>query len=178
MFHKRHFDHRLDLLELYLTVRDPGTAKAAEAYDGLRKLLINANRGTQIHLAHLAELHRVASAADSTEPVLAKLREFMNQVGLLAVDDVSSGEFFEITGGKGSTLVVDSPAYVSLDGAGGAILAMPGIAHHEDPNFGSAEIRWTQADQRRVDAKESHSTRIEGSGGPGEPDHGQVEGAK
>jgi hypothetical protein len=139
MFYKTHFDHRLDLLELYLTVRDPGTAKAAEAYDGLRKLLINANKGTQVHLAHLAELHRVASAADSLDPVRAKLGEYMSQVGLHAVDAGSHRDFFEVTGGSGTSLIVDSPAYVGLDGDGGVSLVMRGVAHYEDPSPEVAE---------------------------------------
>jgi hypothetical protein len=132
MFYKQHFDHRLDMLELYLTVRDPGTAKSAEAYDGLRKLLINSNKGTQIHLAHLAEIHRVASAADSLEPVLAKVGEFMNQVGLMAVVEPVNDELFEITGGKGSVAVVDSPAYVSTNGSDEVAIVMRGAAHYEE----------------------------------------------
>ena len=131
MFNKKHFDHRLDILELYLTVRDPGTSRAAEAYDGLRKLLINANRGTQVHLAHLAELHRVVSAADSLEPVRAKVGEFMHHVGLFPMNDATHRDLFEFTGGHGSVVVVDSPAYVSRTESGDMTVVMRGVAHYE-----------------------------------------------
>lgn len=131
MFNKKHFDHRLDILELYLTVRDPGTAKAAEAYDGLRKLLIAANKGTQIHLAQLAALHRVASAVDSVGPVLAKLDELMTQMGLVAVDDPDQTHLYQLSGGEGAVLVVDVPAYVSVSSDGHAAIVQQGIAHYE-----------------------------------------------
>lgn len=130
MFNKKHFDHRFELLELYLTVRDPGTAKSAEAYDGLRKLLINANRGTQVHLAHLAELHRVASATDSIDVVRAKVGEFMNQVGLIPVWESEDRDLFEFTNRRGMGVVVDSPAYVCRSEAGISFI-IRGTAHYD-----------------------------------------------
>jgi hypothetical protein len=139
MFNRNHFDHRFDLLELYLTVRDPGTAKSAEAYDGLRKLLINANRGFQVHLAHLAELHRVVSSAESIDVVRAKVGEFMNQVGLAPVWEPEDPELFEITGRRGSVVVVDSPAYVSRSETGVAFVVR-GSAHYDSREAGANEI--------------------------------------
>jgi hypothetical protein len=133
LFNKKHFDHRLDLIELYLTVRDPGTAKSADAYDGLRRLLINANKGTQVHLAHLASLHKAANSADSLEPIRSKLDEFMTQMGVITVDDPSRPDLYQVTGGKGSELVIDAPAYLAL-GADGQqpMLVQQGVAHYEE----------------------------------------------
>lgn len=132
MFNKKHFDHRLDILELYLTVRDPSAPKSAEAFDGLRRQLNEAHKGTQIHLSHLASLHKVVTAADSLEPARAKLNEFMTQMGLSAVDDPRHPDLYQITGGKGSHLVVDVPAYLAQGENREAILVQQGFAHYEE----------------------------------------------
>lgn len=132
MFNKKHFDHRLDLLELYLTVRDPGTARAADAYDGLRKLLIRADKGTQVHLAQLATLHRAANSADSLDPIRSKIEEMMSQMGLIPVSDPAQRDLYQVTGGKGDLLVIDVPAYVSLEADGSSRLVQQGAAHLED----------------------------------------------
>lgn len=132
MFNKKHFDHRFEILELYLTVRDPGTSMAAEAYDGLRKLLISANKGTQTHLAHLAGLHKVANTADSLGPVQAKIDEYMSQMGVFPVEDTSQVDLFQVSGGKGTRLVVDTPAYVAHGGDGRPVLVQQGVAHYEE----------------------------------------------
>lgn len=131
MFNKKHFDHRLDVLELYLTVRDPGTAMSADAYDGLRKLLVSANKGTQVHLSQLATLHRVANSADSLDPVRAKIDEMMSQMGLIPVSDPMQEDLYQVTGGKGERLVVDVPAYVSLMDDGSSRLVQQGVAHRD-----------------------------------------------
>jgi len=131
MFNRRHFDHRLDMLELYLTVRDPGTAKSADAYDGLRKLLIAANKSTQIHLAHLAELHRIANATESVEPLRGKIGEFMTQMGVVAIADPTRKDLYEFTGGKGDRVVIDSPAYVTTMEGVELGVTRQGIAHWE-----------------------------------------------
>lgn len=153
MFNKKHFDHRLDILELYLTVRDPGTAKAAEAYDGLRKLLIAANKGTQIHLAHLASLHKVAHSADSLAPIQSKVNEFMSQVGLVTVDDPGQVDLYQITGGKGTRLVVDAPAYLAHGGDGRPVLVQQGVAHYEEgPSINQTVSRESLADGGDADS--------------------------
>ncbi|TDI52566.1 MAG: hypothetical protein E2O95_04100 [Acidobacteria bacterium] len=139
MFNRKHFDHRLDILELYLTVRDPGTAKSAEAYDGLRKALTSTNKVAQLHLAHVAQLHRAATTADSLEPVIAKLNEIMNQIGMSVVDDPTQTDLFEITDGAGTRLVVDAPAYLSVSDSGQRLVVSRGVAHGESPPVGEAK---------------------------------------
>lgn len=145
MFNRRRFEHldqRLDKLELYFTIRDPGTSKSAEAYEGLRKSLIAAYKGTQSHMAHLAQLHRAATTADSLDPVVAKLGEFMEQVGVVEISDPSQvgldprspsfTEFFDLTAAEGGHLVIDQSAYVSVqDGAVEKVVSR-GVAHWEE----------------------------------------------
>lgn len=144
MFNRKRFEHldrRLDKLELYFTIRDPGSAKSAEAYDGLRKSLIAAYKGTQNHMAQLAQLHRAAVAADSLEPVRSKIGEFMQQMGVVEIDDPavlnldplhpSFTELFEITETGGGELVVDEPAYVAIANGTVDMVVSRGIAHFE-----------------------------------------------
>lgn len=186
MFNRKrfeHLDHRLDKLELYFTIRDPGTAKSAEAYDGLRKSLIAAYKGTQNHMAHLAQLHRAARAADSIEPLIAKLDEFMQQIGVVEISDPSVvdldpshpslTEVFDVTQRDGNQLVVDEPAYVSANDGNGYMVVTRGVAHFEEsasdtePSVagnGQRETTDTMAEATAVadpDSQDSHDERDE-----------------
>jgi hypothetical protein len=137
-----HLDHRLDKLELYFTIRDPGTSRSAEAYDGLRKSLIAAYKGTQIHMAQLAQLHRAAESADSLAPIIAKLGEFMQQMGVVVIADpntvgvdpsqASFTELFDVTQAGNGPLVVDQPAYVSISDGKIDMVVSRGVAHFEE----------------------------------------------
>lgn len=144
MFYRKRFDElerQLDKIEVYLIVNDPNTPNSAETYDGLRKVLQQAYKGTQSHMAHLALLHRAASAANSLDPVLAKLREFMDQTGIVEVDDAASINFalshllltdlFDLTGRDGENLVVDESAYITESENGVPRVISRGSAHFE-----------------------------------------------
>lgn len=110
----REVEHKLDILEVYFTIRDPGTARSAEAFDGLRKTLINANRTAQVHRGHLIELDRLTSTTDDIGLVRVKVSELMQQMGIDRFTSPDSPDNYEITGGTGGVLQVDRPAYVDL----------------------------------------------------------------
>jgi len=105
-------EHKLEILETYLIVKDPGTARSAEAYDGLRKLMVKANRDSQIHLAHLAELDDLLLVSDDTELARSKIGEFLAQIGIERITSTDLPEAFEISGSGKGDFEVDRPAYV------------------------------------------------------------------
>ena len=47
----------LDRLDAALIVRDPGSARDAEAFDGLRKSVNQASKNRRIHQAHILSLY-------------------------------------------------------------------------------------------------------------------------
>jgi hypothetical protein len=100
----------------------------------------------------------------------------MRQVGLHPVSEASHDEFFEVTGGRGSGLVVDSPAYVSLDAGGTVTLVMRGIAHYEDPTSEGAEVS-SISEHRPSYEDEMHTSSSEESTVEIEPDDDEAEGA-
>ena len=110
---------RLDMLDAYLVIRDPGTARSADAYDGLRKLLIQSNKGSQIHLAHLAQIDYALSFESDAEVVRAKVGEAMEQVGLQRMDSTKTlqrtDEAFDVVAGDGPETRVVTPAYIDIN---------------------------------------------------------------
>lgn len=134
---------RLHWLHMALTIRDPGTAKSVEAYDGLRKTLIEANTMTKIYLASLAGLDAAAVSTEDISIVRDKLAETLDTMGIIKIDSIETAarlgiaetdavNLFDLTGGNGPVLVVDRPAYLMIrDGESRAISR--GSAHLESP---------------------------------------------
>jgi hypothetical protein len=104
--------HKLDLIERDLLLRDPGSAKAADAYEGLRKQVVAAVSERQAHLAHLAHLDAALHRGESAEELQLLVGEFLQQAGLLRIDDPRHPEAYEVVDGDGENLVVLAPAYV------------------------------------------------------------------
>jgi hypothetical protein len=124
----RELEHKLDILEVYFTIRDPGTARSAEAFDGLRKTLINANKTVLVHRGHLIELDRLTSTTDDIGLVRVKVSELMQQMGIDRFASPDSPDAYEITEGTHGILRVDRPAYIDVQS--GQLLAR-GSAHYE-----------------------------------------------
>jgi hypothetical protein len=103
--------HKLDLIERVLMVREPGSVKAADAYEGLRR---------QAHLAHLAQLDAAVRRGATTEALRGLLRDLMQQAGLQTIDDPAQRDAFEVVEGKGDQLEVLEPAHV--DGGTGRLV--------------------------------------------------------
>lgn len=110
-----------------LIVREPGTARSVEAYEGLRRQVAQA---TTERRAHLVELVRLSEAIDRGVPV-EKLGELVagwsEQAGLRRIDDPSERRLFEVVGEvePGHELEVVNPAWVA---GSDAMLIRPGLA--------------------------------------------------
>ena len=106
----------LKLLEAYLIVRDPSAPKSAEAFDGLRMKIDGEYKARRRHIAQLAELDRIFLATDDASVVGARIAEFLQAEGVMAVTEWSTelAEAFETAGPVGPVMVVHSPAYIEV----------------------------------------------------------------
>ena len=112
----RDMRHELDIIKTILTVSNPQSPIAAEAFDGLRKSVVHAATSSQVLLAVLAQLDQVASSGDNIDDVRVKLRELMEQYGLHKVTAYEAmPQAFDRTG-RGDTATVTKPAYVAGEG--------------------------------------------------------------
>jgi len=127
---------RMDRLEVALIVRDPGTSLSAEAYEGLRKQVAVAARERQSHLVQLAILDETLRSTDDLGAARHVLSEFMQQAGLMTLDDPTRTEHYQVVSGKGTLLEVIQPAYVE-EGTGRLI--RQGRARAVEPAEGAAK---------------------------------------
>lgn len=110
-----------------LIVREPGTAVAADAFDGLRRQVAQA---TAERRAHLIELSRLLEALDkgvSGDQLERLVSGWADQAGLRQSWDSDQVEWFEIIGERKSAdpLEVAQPAWVAGDPP---VLVRPGVA--------------------------------------------------
>lgn len=104
-------EHQLDLIYTALIVRDPGTAKSAEAYEGLRKQVIASATARHAHAAQLAEFDVALRRGASTEDLLKLTSQWLDQSGVARIDDATHREAFETTVAPGVPVEVEIPAY-------------------------------------------------------------------
>ena len=104
---------RLASIEGMLLLKDPGAAKAAEAYEGLRRQIVSATAERITHLVHLAQLDAALVAGESTESLGLLVADLLAQAGLLRWDNPTLEGAFEIPpDAEGGELQVVEPAYV------------------------------------------------------------------
>ena len=100
-------------IEGMLLLKDPGAAKAAEAYEGLRRQIVGATAERIAHLAQLAQLDAAVQAGESTESLALLLTDLLAQAGVLRWDNPTlEGAFALPPGHEGEGLQVVEPAYV------------------------------------------------------------------
>ena len=107
-----------------LIVREPGTALAADAYEGLRRQVASAASDRR---AHLIELVRIQEALDndvSIESLQRLVAGWSEQAGLRRWEDPEPREFFEIIGDGDGDLELVQPAWVAGEPAE---LVKPGL---------------------------------------------------
>lgn len=104
---------KVELIYTAIVVRDPGTAMASDAYDGLRKQVVASANERAAHLVHLAQLHSLVEAGAALSDVQALATEWLTQAGIRCVQEVEDEGLFDIAEGKDDgALVVSAPAYV------------------------------------------------------------------
>lgn len=121
----------LNRIEAALVVRDPGNARSAEAYDGLRKQVIAGANERRRMLVMLTQLNGALGAGASSADVHSLVQEWMGQAGLQPISAPVTPEFFDITG-AGTDLKVLSPAWVDAS-SGMVVTRGTAEAHPREP---------------------------------------------
>jgi len=116
-------ERRADTMQTILMIREPTSVTAGEAYEGLRKQVVNAVSERLSHLSQLVQLD-AALAHGADGKVLAQLVDgWFEQAGLQRVDDFDHPNrdvLFELVeNGDGPIDIID-PAYV--DGVSGRLI--------------------------------------------------------
>jgi hypothetical protein len=110
---------RLRDIDIALIVREPGTARAAEAYEGLRKGVATAARERRQHLAQLVEFVDAVERGATVETLRRRCEQWCLEAGLERRADVVP-EWFSVVEGEGPVLEVVEPAWV--DGTSGQLV--------------------------------------------------------
>lgn len=113
MIRRRTLQEQLDRIELILMLRDPGSSKAAEAYEGLRKSITAAVAERTSHLVQLSQIDAALQRGETTDSLALVVRDLMAQAGLERVSDPARRDCYEIDGDAGQLKVLE-PAYVDV----------------------------------------------------------------
>jgi len=115
-------------LTTLLIVRDPGNAQSADAYDGLRKTILQSAKSRRMHISHLLSLKDSLDRDASTELIKDRVNDFLNELGISYSSDTSVPDYFEVLDGEGDILECVVPAVVDTDADGNTVLITPGKA--------------------------------------------------
>lgn len=99
-------------LDAAVVVRDPGTARAAEQYEGLRKQILQSGKSHRIHLTHLLSLADSIERGANIELIRDRVNDYMTDMGLQRTSDTSISNAFEIVEGEGSVLECIEPSVI------------------------------------------------------------------
>lgn len=102
----------LNRIESALVVRDPGSKISADAYDGLRKMLLQSSKNRRIHVSHLLSLSDSLNRDASMQLIKDRVNDFMTELGVTYWSDTSLAELFDVVEGDGSGLECIEPAVV------------------------------------------------------------------
>lgn len=86
----------LERLDAAVVVRDPGNARSAEAFDGLRKSILVSSKNHRTHLAHLLSLSDSLERGGSIELIRERVNDFLFELGVKRVFEPLHLEMFEI----------------------------------------------------------------------------------
>jgi hypothetical protein len=103
---------KLERLDLILMIKEPETVKSADAYDGLRKRVIEAADNRRKHLADLAQIDAALHAGESPTELAMLLDDLCRRTGLQRAADTSIPELFDVVAGEGDRLEALSNAYI------------------------------------------------------------------
>ena len=117
----------LERVEAALVVRDPGNARSAEAFDGLRKQIAMAARVRRTHASHLVTLAEDLRKGATLETVTKRVRDFLNELGVRQSEDIDIPDAFVVEG-EGEDVEIVDPAWVDVMEDGTRIVLKQGRA--------------------------------------------------
>lgn len=155
---------RLRDIDIALIVREPGTARAAEAYEGLRKSVATAARERRQHLAQLVEFVDAIERGATVETLRQRCEQWCIEAGLERRSDVMP-EWFAVVEGEGPVLEVVAPAWV--DSASGQLVKQGTARRLPGEIATTAEVAAAEGDTAETPAPD-------GDGGGGEAQEGEA----
>lgn len=99
-------------LDAAVVVRDPGSARAAEAFDGLRNQINKAAKNRRTHQAHLLSLHDSLRRGAAMELIRDRVSDYLSELGLAETSDTGKLDLFDIVEGEGEGIECLEPAWV------------------------------------------------------------------
>lgn len=151
----------LERIDAGLITRDPGNARSAEAYDGLRKQLNQSSKNRRIHVSHLLSLADSIDRGAEYQLVKDRVFDFMNELGISRTSDVSRQDFFEIVGGDGAYLKCMEPAIVEVLDDGSMSLVRLGKAERSlEGEPGSAAVYSVLSEDPSDDVVSTRGMRV------------------
>ena len=117
--------HRIDTA---IVIRDPGTSRTAEVFEGLRRQILQSSKNRRAHAAHLVSLAQSVRRGASTELLGDRIDDFLKELGIEFTSDTSLSEAFEIEEGEGNHLECIEPAVIEILEDGQAVVISQGKA--------------------------------------------------
>ena len=107
-------ENLLQRLDAAVVVRDPGSARAAEMYEGLRKQIIQSGKNHRMHLSHLIALHDSIERGADIELIRDRVNDYLIELGIQKTSDTSHIDSFEVVEGEGSNFECIEPAIIEV----------------------------------------------------------------
>jgi len=110
-------EHQAEIMKTVLIVKEPTSIPAAEAFEGLRKVVLASNRERRSHVTQLVQMAVAVARASSVEDLAQRVDEWLAQAGIVRVmeppDAVEPEKYFNAeSGGLDGPLEIVEPAYV------------------------------------------------------------------
>lgn len=102
----------LERLDAAVVVKDPGSTRSADAFEGLRRTVIQAAKSHRVHVAHLIALDESIRSGATIELIKLRVAEYLRELGVEWLEDSSFPEAFDIIGDSQGELEVLEPAIV------------------------------------------------------------------
>lgn len=144
----------LERLDAAVVVREPGNARSAEAFEGLRKQIIQSGKNHRSHVAHLLSLEDSLERGADVSLVRDRVGDFLRELGIERTTDVRMADWFEIVEGAGPVLECIEPAVIErLDGNHVALVRLgkaralpaPAISADRSDSPASSEIEFVES---------------------------------
>lgn len=108
----RNIERLLERIDSAIVVRDPGSARSADAFDGLRKSILLAAKSRRTHISHLVSIDESIRNGASMDLVKARLAEYLSELGIERLTDIRHVECFDVVGDADGDIEVLEPAVV------------------------------------------------------------------
>jgi len=107
-------ENLLQRLDAAVVVRDPGSTRAADMYEGLRKQIIQSGKNHRMHLSHLIALQDSIERGADIDLIRDRVNDYLNELGIQKTSDTTHIDSFEVIEGEGSNFECIEPAIIEL----------------------------------------------------------------